>query len=268
MIEWRELKTMEEMEDVQGLDELIWKADPVPTHQTSTAVKNGGIMLGLYDGKKLIGFSYGFPGFKNGNVYLCSHMLGIHPNYQSQGFGEKLKQKQREVALAKGYERIHWTFDPLETRNGYLNLSKLNGICHTYVENCYGEMKDKLNKGLPSDRFEVHWHINSPYVTENQQPLIDGAIPLNSYTVNEVGLPTFKHVEEKELTADVYSLVVPKDFQSLKADDKELALDWRYQTREKFQQLFQAGYTTVRNQPEEIISTYYFVKKSTLELGG
>lgn len=268
MMECRELTTMEEMESVQRLDELIWDADPVPTHQTSTAIKNGGIMLGLYNKDKLIGFSYSFPGFRHNQIYLCSHMLGIHPDYQSKGLGEQLKMKQREVALEKGYDRIHWTFDPLETKNGYLNLSKLNGVCHTYVENCYGEMKDKLNKGLPSDRFEVYWYIKSSYVAEKQQPYTEGAIPLNSYTVNEAGLPAFKHIEETELTADVYSLVVPKDFQTLKANDKILALDWRYQTREKFQQLFQAGYTTVRNKPEEIISTYYFVKKSTLELGG
>lgn len=46
-----------------------------------------------------------------------------------------------------------WTYDPLETVNGYLNLSKLGGVCTQYIENCYGEMPDILNAGLPSDRF-------------------------------------------------------------------------------------------------------------------
>jgi len=268
MIECRELTSMSDLQDIQHIEYAVWDMQPIPTHQTLTAVKNGGIMLGLYDKDQLIGFSYGFAGFRDGKSYLCSHMLGIDPEYRSQGLGEKLKLKQREVALRKGYKEIHWTFDPLETRNGYLNLSKLNGICHTYMENCYGEMEDKINKGLPSDRFEVHWHIDSPYVEEKQQPSIEHAVALNTYKLNISGYPVFQDLKIEALTADVYALLVPKDFQVLKANDNALALDWRYQTRMQFQRLFQAGYTAVRIQSEEIMSTYYFIKKDTLELGG
>jgi predicted GNAT superfamily acetyltransferase len=128
MIEIRELKTITEMEQIQELEFKVWGTETIPTHQTLTAVKNGGIMVGAYDGEQLIGFSYGFAGFRDGKSYLCSHMLGIDEAYRSQGIGEKLKLTQRDIAIAKGYDRMHWTYDPLETRNGYLNLSKLNGI--------------------------------------------------------------------------------------------------------------------------------------------
>lgn len=268
MIEYKELTTMDEMEQVQILEEKVWGLDVLPTHQTITAVKNGGIMIGAFDQEQIVGFSYGFAGFQNGRAYLCSHMLGIEENYRSQGIGEKLKRKQREIAIEKGFDRMQWTYDPLETRNAYLNLTKLNGICDTYVENCYGEMKDGLNRGLPSDRFELHWHLTSPYVVEKQAPSIENPIQLNSISWKTADLAEFTSEHVNELTAPVYSLSVPKDFQGLKKASSELALEWRLQTRNEFQRLFQAGYAAVRLKPYEQHADYIFVKKDTINLGG
>src|SRR5699024_7508450 len=106
---------------VQRLENQIWVDDAIPTHQTSTAVKHGGIMIGAYIDEQLVGFSYGWPGFSKGETYFCSHNMGIDEQYRSLGIGEKLKRKQRDLARKKGYEFISWTYDPLETRNGYLN---------------------------------------------------------------------------------------------------------------------------------------------------
>jgi predicted GNAT superfamily acetyltransferase len=268
MIETIELRSLEEMKQVQELETKVWGEEILPTHQTLTAVKNGGIMVGAYAGEQLVGFSYGFAGFHNGKSYLCSHMLGIDESYRSQGIGEMLKRKQREIAIDKGYDGIQWTYDPLETRNAYLNLTKLNAICDTYIENCYGEMQDGLNKGLPSDRFEIHWHLTSPYVMNKQPPNIENPVPLNCLTYNEAGLPVFVAGDVQELTQAAYSMAVPKDFQGLKAARRELAMDWRLQTREQFRCLFQAGYAAVRLKPYEEHAEYIFVKKDTLELGG
>ena len=138
MIEIKELTTIEELKALKHIEKAVWDMDPLPTHQTLTAVKNGGLVIGAYDGENLIGFSYGFAGFSGSQTYLCSHMLGIIDNYRSKKIGEKLKQKQRQVALRKGYSKMHWTFDPLETRNAYLNLSKLRGIVDVYIEDAYG----------------------------------------------------------------------------------------------------------------------------------
>ena len=77
MIDIRELKTMGELAKIGKMERKIWEMDPIPTHQTLTAVKNVGIMLAAFDEGELIGFSYGFAGFRDGNSYLCSHMLGI-----------------------------------------------------------------------------------------------------------------------------------------------------------------------------------------------
>lgn len=267
-IECRELKTMQEMEQIQVLEDKVWKMSPIPTHQTLTAVKNGGIMLGLFDGEKLVGFSYGFAGFKDGKSFLCSHLLGVDPDYRAHSLGVFLKEHQRKIALEKGYDLLKWTFDPLEARNAHLNLSRLHGVCDTYVENCYGEMDDKLNSGLPSDRFEVHWHIASPHVNEKHSLDISQAEDLNAYHMNDDGFPVYEAIEENTPTAETYSLIVPKDFQALKKADKALALEWRLKTRVQFQRLFAAKYIAVCCELTDEVSRYYFIKKEKLHLGG
>ena len=269
MISIKELTTIEEMEQVQKLEEEVWGITPLPTHQTLTASKNGGILVGAYDGERLIGFSYGFAGVKNGKSYLCSHMLGIDKAYRSQRIGERLKQAQRKLAIEKGYDLMVWTFDPLETRNGYLNLTKLNGICDTYIENCYGEMQDGFNKGLPSDRFEVHWHLKSDYVSKQQTPAEAAhAIAIGDITFDENGLPLLSCKLLENLEEPAYRLPVPKDFQDLKGKSQEHAMHWRLATRDVFQAMFAAGYAAVRLQVNEQWNDYIFVKKASLALGG
>ncbi len=268
MIDIREVKTIEQLEQVQQLEYDVWRMPPIPIHQTLSAVKNGGIVVGAYDGDKLVGYSYGFAGFREGKSYLCSHMLGIDEHYRSQGIGESLKQAQQAIAVERGYDLMVWTFDPLETRNGYLNLSKLNGICHTYVENCYGEMQDGLNKGLPSDRFEVSWYLTSDYVVNDVAIDATTAVNVASCTLNEQGLPYLKISENSIFNKEVYTLPVPRDFQTLKALDPALALDWRLKTRQLIQSLFVQGYTAVQLQQQENYNEYVLVKLATLGLEG
>lgn len=266
MYDIREITTMEELLQVQALEKIVWQVTaPVPTHQTLTALKNGGIVIGAYHQQTLIGFSYGFAGFREGKSYLCSHMLGIHPDYRSQGIGALLKHKQKEVAIIRGYEVMVWTFDPLETRNGYLNLTKLHGVCDTYIENCYGEMQDGFNKGLPSDRFEVNWHITSPYIHQTQ-----------TFTHNIPAVFQIAHTKSHHLyvqkahpviaTGEYYSVPVPKDFQDMKAQDAALALDWRLQTRAAIQNLLAQDYVAVAVKQHTAMNDYIFVPKHQLEI--
>ncbi|MFT9817321.1 GNAT family N-acetyltransferase [Lysinibacillus sp. NPDC056185] len=268
MIDIREIKTIEQLEQVQQLEYDVWGMPSIPIHQTLTAVKNGGIVVGAFDGDQLVGFSYGFSGFREGKSYLCSHMLGIDENYRSQGIGEKLKYAQQAIAIERGYDLMVWTFDPLETRNGFLNLSKLNGICYTYIENCYGEMQDGLNKGLPSDRFEVCWYITSDYVSKSVSIDATDAISVASCVPNEQGFPCLKITEDLKYNEDLYTLPVPKDFQALKLQDPTLALEWRFKTRHILQRLFAQGYAAVQLQQQEQYNEYVLVKLETLDLEG
>lgn len=267
----KKLTHLADLQEVQRLDHFIWTNDSVPVHQTYTAVNNGGLILGAYDGQQLIGFSYGFPGFQRGMTYLCSHMLGIHPNYRKQGIGEKLKEAQKKEALELGYSLITWTFDPLESVNAYLNIHKLRGIGQRYLENHYGQMKDPLNNGLPSDRFIVYWWIKSGHVHNDHLKSEENILAnhrLLSTAINEQGLPfiTNDHFNRFNEEKTTWLVPIPYEIQKIKEHDLELALQWRYHTRKVFQQLFAKGYVAVdvHVSPKEHVSYYVLKKEETL----
>ncbi|WP_180954072.1 GNAT family N-acetyltransferase [Bacillus sp. M6-12] len=270
-IETRVLTTNKEMQQVQRLEKEVWNMDALPLHQTITAAQNGGLILGAFIGDELIGFSYGFAGFNKGKSYLCSHMLGIHPHHQDKGIGARLKQEQMEIAREMGYDLIVWTYDPLESRNGYLNLSKLHAICSTYVEDCYGEMEDSFNSGLPTDRFKVEWWINSPHVMERHS--IED-ISLESsfrWEMTEDKHPKLINVEEtlENITfPESVVIPVPACFQKLKSENNELAIDWRFKTRQIFQTLFSNGYAvaSLSKSENQLVHHYVLVPKKTLQL--
>ncbi|WP_200894665.1 GNAT family N-acetyltransferase [Bacillus alveayuensis] len=271
-LEIRVLKSHSDLQMVQNLEKQVWEMDPLPLHQTITAAQNGGLLLGAFIDNEMVGFSYSFPGFQHGKSYLCSHMLGIHPDHQEKGIGAKLKKAQKEIARDMGYDLIVWTFDPLETRNAYLNLSKLHAICSTYIENCYGEMEDNLNYGLPSDRFKVEWWINSPHVIDHHGVNIEEEpfkLPWKT-TIDQ--LPILDDVEDEiENISDQQKPVlvpVPANFQHLKRENYSLAMEWRLKTRKVFQALFQKGYAAVflRKSDDEPVHYYLLTQRKHVNI--
>ncbi|AST00194.1 GNAT family N-acetyltransferase [Geobacillus thermocatenulatus] len=240
------LETIEQLKEMARLEEEIWKTAPVPLHQTLTAAKNGGIVIGAYMDGKLVGFVYSFPGFRNGEVYLCSHMMGIAESFRDRGLGYRLKMKQAEEARRRGYRVIRWTYDPLQSRNGYLNLAKLGALGVEYVENCYGEMNDALNGQLPSDRFIVEWRLDERPTGERSLAKAD-LLKASSLTVLEAGQradgllqPVPRDIDET--AAPLLLTAVPLDFPQLKEQDFALALEWRVATRALFQRLLVEGW--------------------------
>ncbi|MCP2034597.1 putative GNAT superfamily acetyltransferase [Planomicrobium sp. HSC-17F08] len=264
----RKLESNADMRLIQQLERDVWDMSPVPTHQTFTASKNGGILVGAFDGEALVGYCYGFAGFKDGKTYLCSHMMGILPAYQSMGIGKRLKLEQRSIAKQMGYDLITWTFDPLESRNAHLNTSKLFGISRTYIEDCYGEMDDGLNRGLPTDRLQIEWWITSGRVERSWTP--DIAKYVNPFAISRSpsGFPVLQ-LPKNDLPqgAEGYEVPVPQDFQTIKKQEPGLALDWRMKIRSVFQYLFEAGFavTGVRK-AETGVHYYQFVPTDTIPL--
>lgn len=251
------LQTVTELEKVRELEALIWSLeDSVPVNQTVAAVKNGGFVLGAFLHEKLIGFQYSFPGFDGAKVYLCSHSLGIHPDYRAFGVGEKLKWAQKETALLKGYELITWTYDPLETVNANLNLHKLGGVCCTYLEDVYGEMNDGLNSGMATDRFLVEWRLKSDGVKRDLDQ--DGLHVISTDQCNGNLTPVEIHLN---LTADKLFVSVPGNFQVIKTIDFSLAKQWREVTRKAFMHYFHKGYTATDLRKEKENQYYYVLQK-------
>jgi len=258
---------------VEALQELVWgRADVVPHHMLLASIHGGGVLLGAYDGDQLSGFVFGFPAFDRTpagpTLRHHSHMLAVHPDKRDAGIGFSLKRAQWQWVRQQGLDRITWTYDPLQSRNAYLNIARLGAVCSTYLPDYYGEMTDTINAGLPSDRFQLDWWVNSPRVEDRlashpRRPLelgdyfSAGAEIVNPTRLAESGFPgppagtwLLENVAESlgaELPPETgqppfYLVEIPPDFQALREAEPELGLRWRMHTREVFQRLFARGY--------------------------
>ncbi|MFK9093944.1 GNAT family N-acetyltransferase [Bacillus salipaludis] len=256
------LTSPEDLTLVKNLESLVWAdEDSVPVNHSIAVVKNGGMVIGAFIDDQLIGFQYSFPGFDGTNVYLCSHSMGIHPDFRKMGIGEKLKLKQRDEALKKGYKLIVWTYDPLETVNGYLNLSKLGGVCTQYIENCYGNMQDILNAGMPSDRFLVEWRITEEPVSGHLEMDENGDGPiLINVAIDEQGFPVPESVDlNYGNDANVLYVPVPSHIQAIKTDRMVAALEWRLKTREVFSHYLNKGWIVTELRKSQKPYLYYYI---------
>jgi predicted GNAT superfamily acetyltransferase len=244
---------------VEELQRHVWpgsETDVVPAHLLITAVHNGGLVLGAYAEEKLVGFVFGFPGLEftadGPRPKHCSHMAGVHPDHRDGGVGFALKRAQWQMVRHQELDHITWTYDPLLSRNAYLNIARLGAVCSTYRRSEYGEMRDGLNAGLPSDRFQVDWWLNTHRVnrrlSKRPRPTLKlshltrvGVHPPYELQRGAGGLPRPpEHVPPLE--AKLVAADIPADFMALKALDFALARDWRFFTRELFETAFARGY--------------------------
>ena len=169
----RKCHQLDEMRACVALQQDVWNfsdADLVPLRMFVVAEKVGGQVIGAFAGNEIVGFGLSIPGFRGGHSYLHSHMLAVRKQHQNAGLGRRIKLFQRDEALARGFELIEWTFDPLEIKNAYLNIAKLGAIARRYTVNQYGITSSPLQGGLPTDRLVAEWWLKSKRV----QTLLEG----------------------------------------------------------------------------------------------
>jgi predicted GNAT superfamily acetyltransferase len=138
--------------------------DLIPKRVFIVADRIGGQVIGAFDRETLVGFAMSLPGYRDGKPYLHSHMLAVLPQYRNAGLGRRLKLAQRDDALARGIDRMEWTFDPLEIKNAHLNIVRLGAIVRRYMRDFYGPSTSPLQGGLPTDRLVAEWWLDSPRV--------------------------------------------------------------------------------------------------------
>jgi predicted GNAT superfamily acetyltransferase len=284
----RVLESPEEMSAVEQLQREVWpgsEADVVPAHLLIAAVHNGGLVLGAFEAERLLGFVFGFPGLEftpdGPRPKHCSHMAGILPDQRDRGLGFALKRAQWQMVRHQGLDHITWTYDLLLSRNAYLNIARLGAVCSTYRRSEYGEMRDGLNVGLPSDRFQVDWWLNTHRVerrlSKRPRPSLTlshltrvGVHPLYEMeTTNGLPRPP-EHVPSLE--GQLLAVDIPTDFMALKAADHGLARDWRFFARELFETAFARGYIVTDfafDRLGEALRSLYILTdgESTLESG-
>ena len=164
----RPFETVEEFQDCVRFQEEIWGggfSERVAVAILKVSQRLGGIASGAYDESgDLAGFVYGMTGVESGEVVHWSDMLAVRPELQNSGLGARLKGYQRDTLLAQGITRMHWTFDPLESKNAYLNLNKLGAVAREYVQDMYGQTDSPRHMGIGTDRLVPTWMMDSERV--------------------------------------------------------------------------------------------------------
>ncbi len=256
--EIRSLTTIEEFREHERLQRVIWDSDwiDVPTNLLAAGARHGAVVLGAYDGARMVGILYGFPAITRGRWHHHSHMLGVLPEYRRRGIGLALKFRQRELVLEQGLDLVTWTVDPLEVGNNLLNFGRLGVVCDTYIVNAYGDMDDALNRGLPSDRLEVEWHLSPgarPPCPPEARPQVLSSFPGPETRPSAISKPE----------ASVVGVEVPSDLRALRRAHPDLALVWRLHLRDAFTRLFEAGYTLAGCRAVADRAVYVLCKQSS-----
>lgn len=249
----RPLSTVAELRAIEELQREVWGFDDievVPLHVLMTSVRHGGQLLGAFDGSRVVGFSFGFRGVDvDGTPALCSHLLAVAPAARGQGLGIALKWAQRAASLRAGLGRILWTYDPLEHGNARLNLGRLGAVSNRYLVDLYGELRDALNAGLPTDRIEVVWDLDSPRV-HARVGASDPALAAGRAGEDVDPGPRLDDGDPSGTVADPggatrVRLSAPADAQALRRRDPDAARAWRLHLRAGMCTLFERGYLLV-----------------------
>ena len=181
------LATLDEFDACVDLQQKTWQysaGETLPRRVFFLADRLGGHVLGAYDGDLLAAFNLGLPAQRNGMGYLHSQMLAVLPEYRNGGLGRRMKLAQRELAIAQGIQVIEWTYDPLEIKNSFFNLSRLGAISRRYRPDFYGASSSPLQGGLPTDRLYAEWWLQSP----RTKRVLEGQ-PLDREALARVELP-------------------------------------------------------------------------------
>lgn len=249
----RACRGLEELGACVRLQSEVWglaESDVVPRRSFVVASRIGGQVIGAFEtragapagdppgeareqgGERLIGFAMALPGFGPSaataradggppvpSLYLHSHMLAVEAAYRNRGIGRRLKLFQREEALARGIRRMEWTFDPLEIKNAYLNISRLGVIVRRYSSNMYGVSSSRLQAMLPTDRLHAEWWMESRRVSHAIQDQPPASAPVEM------------------------EIVVPAEIGAWKTDaeKRERAVQAQRENRQQFEQAFDRG---------------------------
>jgi chorismate synthase len=220
-----------------------------------------------------IGFAYAFASLRGGVPHLHSDMLAVLPEFQRRGIGLRLKQAQREEALARGVDLITWTFDPMQARNANLNLRRLGASAAEFLEDFYGATSSDLHHGLPTDRLLVRWDLASPRAVqrarEGEPPR---TIALPSYPrINDVrwqaGWPVSSD-PRLDLDAERLLLEIPPEWDVLAKAAPRVAEGWQTKVRQAFRTYLPRGYAAADFAPTEESGRrrplYVFERRSAL----
>ncbi|MBI3097566.1 MAG: GNAT family N-acetyltransferase [Planctomycetes bacterium] len=234
----RPLRTIAEYHACERLQQRVWQfadREIIPSNELITIAHNGGCVIGAFSGRRMVGFCFGFPAWRNGETYHCSRMLAILPGLRDRGLGFRLKCAQRAFVLRQGLKRIRWTFDPLQARNAFFNIEKLGCTASEYSVDHYGPSTAIFNRGLPTDRLIADWEIGSARV-----------VAALRRTRRAGGVPV------RRPPTGTLRCEIPPNIEVLQRSALPLARRWRLRVRRALRLAFRRGFeiTGVSRRPD------------------
>ncbi len=251
----RDLNGINDLSQLKEVEKEVWgmaDTDTLPLTLAIACKAAGNIFIGAFDKGRLVGFAFGFLGRENGRITIHSHMLAVLGAYRHLDLGARLKQAQRERAMAMGVHEMSWTYDPLQSRNAHFNFSKLGVVSDTYKVDFYGPETSSVLHQNGTDRLWVRWMLNSNRVKDRLAARSSGndarvealdAMKLLAPLVrfDPSGKPGRANVAEA-LGRQRVSIEIPGDILEVERTDMGLAREWREATRWAFREALKAGF--------------------------
>jgi len=252
----RDLRTIDELAQLKTVEKEVWGMaddDAIPLTLAIALKASGNIFVGAFDKakserEKMVGFAFGFLGREHGVTTIHSHMLAVLEAYRHLDLGAKLKQAQRERALAMGVHEMTWTFDPLQSRNAHFNFAKLGVVSETYKVDFYGPETSSVLHRNGTDRLWVRWLLNSRRVRDRVAGKSGRVETLDALRLlaplvrfDGKGKPARAELGEA-LGRERVSIEIPGDILAVERADMGLARDWRETTRWAFRESLKAGF--------------------------
>ncbi len=253
----RDLKSIDDLSQLKAVEKEVWgmaDEDALPLTLAIACKAAGHIFVGAFDRDKskdkLVGFAFGFLGREHGQTTIHSHMLAVIDAYRHLDLGSRLKQAQRERAMAMGVHEMTWTYDPLQSRNAHFNFSKLGVVSDTYKVDFYGPETSSMLHRNGTDRLWVRWILNSRRVRDRLASKSSNArvetldalrllAPLVRFDPS--GKPGRADLAES-LARQRLSIEIPGDILEVERTDMGLAREWREATRWAFGEAVKAGF--------------------------
>jgi predicted GNAT superfamily acetyltransferase len=256
----------------------VWRFEDIdiyPIGMLIAANNCGGIALGAYNSiGEMIGFVYSILAMENGVLAQHSLLLAVRQAYRNFNVAYKLKIAQRKECLKRKIRTITWAFDPMQPLNAYFALGKLGATAHAYVEDFCGESTSVLHRGLPTDRFLVHWDVEADAVERR----IESGSPRHDLRKELKQHKAINHLEDAapgmavssplklNSTDDRLLFEIPYNLPEIKNRNLGTALEWQGKLRQACRNYFGKGYEVtdfwVAEEDGHLRAFYFLEKKS------
>ncbi len=233
-LEIRPLSPDEDLKPVEDIQRAAWGFTDlaiVPDYLFKVVARfKAGFAGGAFHKGRMVGFVLAFA--TDNNEVHHSDMVAVDPAWQSGNrgvsIGYELKLLHRREAMKEGIEIIHWTFDPLMSKNANLNVRKLGAGFAEYMPDFYGtSVAEGLYEGISTDRVLVSWKL-SDYP------------PRKGRTDGIEELPLVDSPDK--IGGDRFRIEIPYDLGELKKNDMEAAKAFRIRSAAIFTKALKEGY--------------------------